>query len=55
MARAKKDGVGTLGQFVYYDAMVMHGPGTDALAFGENNQRVDLQIGEPRLIINEQA
>ena len=34
VARAKEDGLGTLGQFVYYDAMVMHGPGTDALSFG---------------------
>lgn len=34
VARAKKDGLGTLGQFVYFDAMVMHGPGTDALSFG---------------------
>jgi chitosanase len=34
VARAKKDGLGTLGQFVYFDAMVMHGPGADALSFG---------------------
>jgi chitosanase len=34
VARAKKDGLGTLGQFVYYDAMVMHGPGGDTLSFG---------------------
>jgi chitosanase len=34
VARAKRDGLGTLGQFVYYDAMVMHGPGTDPLSFG---------------------
>ncbi|MFF4538681.1 chitosanase [Streptomyces aureus] len=25
---AKLDGLGTLGQFIYYDALVMHGPGT---------------------------
>ena len=25
--RAKADGLGTLGQFIYYDAIVMHGPG----------------------------
>ncbi|MER6436433.1 chitosanase [Streptomyces sp. NPDC001185] len=25
--RAELDGLGTLGQFIYYDAMVMHGPG----------------------------
>ncbi|MDI6908297.1 chitosanase [Nocardioides sp.] len=32
--RAKRDGLRTLGQFVYYDAMVMHGPGSDRLSFG---------------------
>ncbi|MFJ9632935.1 chitosanase [Streptomyces sp. NPDC101175] len=26
---AKRDGLGPLGQFIYYDAMVFHGPGTD--------------------------
>lgn len=26
---AKQDGLRTLGQFIYYDAIVMHGPGTD--------------------------
>jgi chitosanase len=31
---AKRDGLRTLGQFVYYDAMVMHGPGSDAASFG---------------------
>lgn len=31
---AKRDGLSTLGQFVYYDAMVMHGPGDDPLSFG---------------------
>ncbi|MGW7610613.1 chitosanase [Streptomyces sp. NPDC054766] len=30
---AKLDGLGTLGQFIYYDAMVMHGPGTSADGF----------------------
>ena len=32
--RAKADGLRTLGQFVYYDALVMHGPGGDATSFG---------------------
>ena len=32
--RAKRDGLSTLGQFIYYDAMVMHGPGGDPLSFG---------------------
>ncbi|WAU85514.1 chitosanase [Streptomyces sp. Qhu-G9] len=30
---AKLDGLGTLGQFVYYDAMVLHGPGTGPRGF----------------------
>ncbi|MED7923265.1 chitosanase [Nonomuraea sp. LP-02] len=34
VSRAKKDGLRALGQFVYYDAMVMHGPGADKLSFG---------------------
>lgn len=32
--QAKADGLRALGQFIYYDAIVMHGPGTQALAFG---------------------
>lgn len=32
--RARRDGLRALGQFVYYDAMVMHGPGNDRLSFG---------------------
>jgi chitosanase len=30
---AKMDGLSTLGQFVYYDAMVLHGPGLDPEGF----------------------
>ncbi|MFF2849383.1 chitosanase [Streptomyces sp. NPDC058001] len=30
---AKLDGLGTLGQFIYYDAMVLHGPGTEPDGF----------------------
>jgi chitosanase len=32
--RAKADGLGTLGQFIYYDAIVMHGPGPGPHSFG---------------------
>ncbi|GII06103.1 chitosanase [Planobispora takensis] len=32
--RAKKDGLRTLGQFIYFDALVMHGGGTDPQSFG---------------------
>jgi chitosanase len=34
VAQAKADGLRALGQFAYYDAMVMHGPGTDPSSFG---------------------
>jgi len=34
VTRAKKDGLGALGQFIYYDAIVMHGPGSDGSSFG---------------------
>ncbi|WNI16754.1 chitosanase [Actinacidiphila sp. ITFR-21] len=34
VSQAKSDGLGTLGQFIYYDAIVMHGPGNDPVSFG---------------------
>lgn len=45
--RAEKDGLGTLGQFVYYDAMVMHGPGTDAVSFGGIRRRARKNADTP--------
>jgi chitosanase len=32
--QAKTDGLRALGQFIYYDAIVMHGPGSDSSSFG---------------------
>ena len=32
--QAQSDGLHALGQFIYYDAMVMHGPGDDPSSFG---------------------
>lgn len=32
--QAKADGLKALGQFIYYDALVMHGPGSDSVSFG---------------------
>ena len=32
--QAQADGLHTLGQFIYYDAIVIHGPGDDAGSFG---------------------
>jgi chitosanase len=37
--QGKSDGVGVLGQFMYYDAIVMHGPGTDSTSFGGIRKR----------------
>ncbi len=34
VARAKADGLRALGQFIYYDAIVMHGPGNSRDSFG---------------------
>jgi chitosanase len=39
VSRAKADGLGTLGQFIYYDAFVMHGPGQSADSFGGIRRR----------------
>ncbi|QDL69855.1 chitosanase [Streptomyces malaysiensis subsp. malaysiensis] len=32
--QGKSDGLGALGQFIYYDAIVMHGPGDSQYSFG---------------------
>ncbi|MFE9794115.1 chitosanase [Streptomyces goshikiensis] len=37
--QGKADGVGTLGQFMYYDAIVMHGDGTDSTSFRNIRKR----------------
>ena len=34
VGQAIEDGLGTLGQFIYYDAIVMHGPGENDVSFG---------------------
>lgn len=34
VSQGKADGIHALGQFIYYDALVMHGPGEDAVSFG---------------------
>jgi chitosanase len=37
--QGKSDGVRTLGQFIYYDAIVMHGDGTDSTSFRNIRKR----------------
>jgi chitosanase len=39
VSRARADGLGTLGQFIYYDAIVMHGPGPSRSSFGGIRRR----------------
>ncbi|GAA0924928.1 chitosanase CsnA [Kribbella koreensis] len=39
VSRGKSDGVGVLGQFMYYDAIVMHGDGSDGTSFGGIRKR----------------
>jgi chitosanase len=34
VTQGKTDGLRALGQFIYYDALVMHGPGNDPVSFG---------------------
>ncbi|MGW7364666.1 chitosanase [Streptomyces sp. NPDC054841] len=37
--RGKSDGIGVLGQFIYYDAIVMHGDGGDSTSFSNIRKR----------------
>ncbi|HEX6342832.1 MAG TPA: chitosanase [Umezawaea sp.] len=46
VARGRDDGVRTLGQFIYYDAIVMHGGGDDATSFGGIRERA-LGVARP--------
>ncbi|HEV3361060.1 MAG TPA: chitosanase [Pseudonocardiaceae bacterium] len=56
--QAKQDGLGALGQFIYYDAIVMHGPGTDPASFGGiratamNNATTPAQGGDETTYLN---
>ncbi|MFC4468126.1 chitosanase [Streptomyces xiangluensis] len=44
---AKLDGLGTLGQFIYYDAMVMHGPGIGPKGFYGLRERAVSEANTP--------
>ena len=44
---AKLDGLGTLGQFIYYDAMVLHGPGTEPSGFYGLRERAIQEADTP--------
>ena len=45
-SRAQQDGLGALGQFIYADAAVMHGLGTDAASFGRIRRNA-LEAADP--------
>jgi chitosanase len=45
--RANADGLGALGQFIYYDAIVMHGPGQSADSFGGIRRRAVVAAPTP--------
>lgn len=45
--RGKADGLGTLGQFAYYDAIVMHGDGGDSTSFGSIRRMALAQARPP--------
>ncbi|QWF78278.1 chitosanase [Amycolatopsis sp. CA-230715] len=46
VSQGKSDGLGVLGQFVYYDAIVMHGPGDSTDSFG-GIRKTALQKAKP--------
>ncbi|MFF2501873.1 chitosanase [Streptomyces sp. NPDC058067] len=47
VAQGKADGIGTLGQFAYYDAIVMHGDGGDPTSFRNIRKRALAQAKPP--------
>ncbi|MEJ8660732.1 chitosanase [Streptomyces sp. MS1.AVA.4] len=47
VGRGKSDGIGVLGQFIYYDAIVMHGDGGDSTSFSSIRERALGQAGPP--------
>ncbi len=47
VSRARGDGLRALGQFIYYDAMVMHGPGSDDTSFEGLRQAALRQAKSP--------
>lgn len=56
--QGKSDGLGVLGQFIYYDAIVMHGPGSSTDSFGGiraaalQNARTPAQGGDETAYLN---
>lgn len=53
--QGKADGVGVLGQFIYYDAIVMHGDGSDSTSFRNIRKRALSKAKPPSQGGNETA
>ncbi|MEU9159893.1 chitosanase [Streptomyces sp. NPDC048424] len=53
--QGKSDGIGVLGQFMYYDAIVMHGDGTDSTSFRNIRKRALSKAKPPSQGGNETA
>ncbi|MEU4727271.1 chitosanase [Streptomyces sp. NPDC023588] len=53
--QGKADGIGVLGQFMYYDAIVMHGDGTDSTSFRNIRKRALSKAKPPSQGGNETA
>ncbi|MFD4866990.1 chitosanase [Streptomyces sp. NPDC058412] len=53
--QGKSDGIGVLGQFIYYDAIVMHGDGTDSTSFRNIRKRALSKAKPPSQGGNETA
>jgi chitosanase len=53
--QGRSDGVRTLGQFIYYDAIVMHGDGTDSTSFRNIRKRALSKAKPPSQGGNETA
>lgn len=52
---AKVDNLGPLGQYIYYDALVVHGPGNDASSFGGIRKQARKLARSPIEGINQAA
>ncbi len=53
--QGKSDGIGVLGQFIYYDAIVMHGDGSDSTSFRNIRKRALSKAKPPSQGGNETA
>ncbi|MGW1763116.1 chitosanase [Streptomyces sp. NPDC002073] len=55
VSQGKTDGIGVLGQFMYYDAIVMHGDGTDPTSFRNIRKKALAKAKPPAQGGNETA